>query len=384
MIPTLLRIGLLAILFTISACDSSQTPPHSDKASESQLADKKVLNAASLKMFEQGAAALNENLVQAKQLQQAINEFLAQPNEQTLAAAQAQWLTTQFSLRKFYFYRQLCINVPQLFTNFGTLSYRISTYPIQPGFMDTYGSWLYSGIVHDIGFPLTAESLGKQHGLTDPAEAVLGLHAIEFMLYNSGAPRLASDFVAASELSAADKERGFEKVEELPINRRRALLALQAEILVADLNALLSAWQAQTAESFYFRWMEADTKLLNPVIKTSLANALSTIILELSAIKQANTESAIVSPAIALASQELQKQFLQHAVASIHDNVDLYAQDNTEALRAHLRAANNLLAATVAEVSEENTQQEKPREENIWSAVYAEIKQANDGVLKGF
>lgn len=373
---SLLRFSLLSLIAFFSACDS-EPPTVPRESPEENAVQRKAFHNASMKMLEQGAAVLSENLAQARQLQQAITQFLAQPDSESLTQAQDQWLINHNTLRKFYFYRHIGLNAPDLFANFARLNHRISTYPIQPGFIDTYGPYRYSGIVHDIGFPLSKESLVNQHGLTDVAEAVLGLHAIEFMLYNSGASRATKDFVAQTELNEDHRERGFEKVEELPVNRRRALLALQAELLVEDFETLLSEWQAQTVESFYYRWMESDISELSEVVKNSTANALSTIILELSAIKLATDESDAESDTVSVnlirAPSGQQHEFINHAIVSIHANLDFFAAAQADEIRLYLQTA----------IDELNAQKQPGKASpELWKDIYSAIKQANDLALK--
>ena len=77
------------------------------------------------------------------------------------------------------------------------------------------------------------------------AEASLGFHVLEFLIWgenlNQQDERPPSDYFVITELNASEIEGGFE-LDQLSNNRRRQMLLLNIEALLADFNSSREIW----------------------------------------------------------------------------------------------------------------------------------------------
>ena len=205
-------------------------------------------------IWQQGLDALQNNQTQAEKLSNAIGVLLASPNQKNLTAARQQWrlsflayqqLAPFLSIRAGRVDARAHHSIPLTNSALNKLRewrFALAAWPLRPGYLDSYGVHLHSGIVNDIAFPITARHLRKQHGLTDSEEVILGLHAIEFMLWAGDSKTAVERFIKKTKVPLVLAQSGL-KQSELPNNRRRALIALQAQLFQQDLSALVGYWQ---------------------------------------------------------------------------------------------------------------------------------------------
>ncbi|MFT5083655.1 MAG: putative iron-regulated protein, partial [Lentisphaeria bacterium] len=194
------------LLLCLSSCDklglepkATNTPTNIDTLSDVEI------NQASEKLFAAGAQAIEETILSAKTLNEHVLAFLDQPQQGSLETAQESWLAVALAYQKFAYARQFGLLQPDIFAQLNKLDYHIGSYPIQPGFIDAFGPYKYSGLVFDAGLPITRESLAHQQGLTDIEEVVLGIYAIDFMLYNVDGRRRSEDYSASNTLTKAQR-----------------------------------------------------------------------------------------------------------------------------------------------------------------------------------
>lgn len=209
-------------------------------------------------LWQQGLKTLETVQSESALLQNKVNTLLDQPNDTTLSSAHAQWETT------FLLYQQL---LPFLFIEHASLTsslkewrLTLAAWPLQPGYLDSYGIYIHSGIVNDITLPITAESLRKQDGLTDPEEVTLGLYAIEYLLWGDKESSSPKRFFAQNKVPLVFEQAGL-KVNELPNNRRRQLLALQTKLFNDDLSLLKEYWQDKGLFGKLFTKLTVNEKL---------------------------------------------------------------------------------------------------------------------------
>ena len=253
-------LGSLSCLFALMTalllgCDSGDdsaiekpTTSHT-QVGEAQLseAERQRISAASLKAWKAADPVLTAAVDNAQQLHVAVNNLLKAPTAEALSAARHHWRETALTYQPFNLYGSLAELQPEQFHQLRQLIYAIAARPIQPGYLDNFGPYTYSGLVHDIGITISPETLREQHGMTDAQDAALGLYAVQFMLfgYSDAEPRQVADFVT-QELTAEQRQQGFNNEEELPENRRRQLVRTEAQLLVDDLQRLQQLWQLNT------------------------------------------------------------------------------------------------------------------------------------------
>jgi len=182
-----------------------------------------------------------------------IDDFLASTDETSLATARDGWQLAYNAYETTQLHRYFAAEVfsDDLLLQLGDLDYRLNQWPILPGYVDAVDNYPDSGLVFDTSVALVPDTLREIHGQFDLAEAALGFHVIEFLLWGenltAGGPRPASDFVAATSLNAEQIEFGF-TLEQLPNNRRRELLDLLAELINTDYQNAARLWSQGMGE----------------------------------------------------------------------------------------------------------------------------------------
>ncbi len=325
------------------------------------------------RLFESGKSAVTTSTASAKELQSGIKSFLSSPSDANLKKAQASWLKATLDYRKFYLFRHIGLVEPEKFSVLNRLDYQISGYPIQPGFIDAFGEYKYSGLVHDVSFPITPESLTHQHGLTDLADIVLGLHAIEFMLFNVGDKRNIEDFKAIPSLPPEMRERGFEKTTELPNNRRRDLLGQQSEILSVDLHKLDKHLLGKKSNAANTIFLSLGTLQQINTIHKAMESSLTNIMIEIGEFTQANDDGQQISTQIQIQDFKVKQRYLNAAINSVLQGTPLVVSSAGPAIQNALNKADNL--TKVSELGE------KP-ETDHWREVFSAMKDASDHLVQ--
>lgn len=210
---------------------ATQEDPTTDAASQAlrEVAEKQVAQAV------QSSLALRESVV----------ALLRAASMETLTGAQQAWRKAANDIESLHVFSLLGAPSNSAHPHLFNQQYNLAAWPIQPGYLDAYGDHPYSGLVYDVGIPLTTELLRGQHGLTSEGDASLGIYAIEFLLFGESNNRGPMLFQPITSLNEQHKAAGYEQVHELPRNRRRQLLQLQADLLAADLQQLQQYWQTQ-------------------------------------------------------------------------------------------------------------------------------------------
>ena len=150
----------------------------------------------------------------ARALQGAIAALLEEPTPETLAAAREAWISARpaYLRTEAFQYYAGPVDTPG-----GPLP-RLNAWPIDPAFLE--------GIIDDPAVPLNFRGLARLNQAEGPDKVTTGWHAIEFLLWGEAGDRPSSDFVAG----------------EPDNDRRRDYLAAVAQLLVNDINLLVSAW----------------------------------------------------------------------------------------------------------------------------------------------
>ncbi len=274
-----LLIGVL--IWGINACDQPSPLPTGGVAKTESAARSRVAEATRTAnpAWPLGEELLSEGTARATAFNKAINRLLDSPNIEHLEQAQQTWRETAAALEQFHLFSRLGVVAPQDFQKLVDLQYNLTAWPIQPGYLDSYGEHPYSGIVFDVGMPLTAEALREQHGMTDNSDAALGVYAIEFILFGEQNNRGPLLFQPITALNDQYKEDGYSSVDELPRNRRRELLRLQAQLLVEDVMRLQQEWTGNQAGQLRYKFeLLTPTQQADLLRKASLAMATEQLV----------------------------------------------------------------------------------------------------------
>jgi putative iron-regulated protein len=141
---------------------------------------------------------------------------------------------------------------------YNDLLIQLDSWPIEGGYIDYIPGYPFSGIVNDLTLNIDEKNIRSQHGFTDPTNASLGYHAIEFMFWGYQGKRTAHDFfpqentapvpINDAEESLHDDEHVIVDNEDLlhipqNHNRRRQYTKLLSEILQKDLHRVQRRWE---------------------------------------------------------------------------------------------------------------------------------------------
>ncbi len=198
----------------------------------------------------------------AKVMQNAINTFLANPNEATMKAAKEAWLVARnpySETEAFRFYEGPIDFVNEEQGTEGPEG-RLNAWPLNEAYIDYVRGNAASGIVQDASKPLTVSSIKGLNQASDEADVSTGYHAIEFLLWGQDLSlsgpgnRPASDYLAGN----------------LVNERRRVYLKTVTDVLVDDLAFLVKSW-APTEHSYAVVFSAMPQKEALAKILTSLA-----------------------------------------------------------------------------------------------------------------
>lgn len=156
---------------------------------------------------------------------------------------------------------------------YGDLLARLDSWPIEGGYIDYISGYPFSGIVNDLALDIDEKNIRAQHGFTDPTNASLGYHALEFMVWGEAGKRSAHDFFPqentapipindAEENLASDNERSSDDVlNPLHVtqnhNRRRQYTKLLSELLQKDLHRIQRRWEP--SNGYYSELLQRST-----------------------------------------------------------------------------------------------------------------------------
>ncbi|MFE8602129.1 imelysin family protein [Archangium violaceum] len=185
-------------------------------------------------VVERYAALVNENytdvVTKAKELQTAVNVFVADPTEAKLAAARNAWLAARPAYGQSEAFRFYGGPIDDEDTGPEGL---INAWPLDEAYIDSVRGAPEAGIINaTLEFPTLTEelltSLNERDGETNIAT---GYHAIEFLLWGQDESKTGPGNRPASDFETAPNA-----------DRRRQYLKLATELLVKDLESVQAQW----------------------------------------------------------------------------------------------------------------------------------------------
>ncbi|WP_374336387.1 imelysin family protein [Leeia sp.] len=179
----------------------------------------------------------------ARELQKAVDAFVAKPSADGLQAARKAWLAAREPYGQTEVYRFYGGPIDDAKDVEG----RLNSWPLDEVYIDMVKGKPNAGLINNPKIDLAAERLIKLNTKGGEANIVTGYHAVEFMLwgqdFNPQGPgdRAFTDFVDGQAKNA---------------DRRRQYLKVVTDQLVADLDYLTQSWQAGSADNFRSRFLK--------------------------------------------------------------------------------------------------------------------------------
>lgn len=174
-------------------------------------------------------ANYEDSLAAARKLQTAVKAFTAKPSQPTLTAARQAWLDA----REFYGQTEAFRFYGGPIDDEDGPEGQINAWPLDESYIDGVAGQPDAGLINDVKFVISKESLAEQNERGGEENVSTGWHAIEFLLWgqdlNDDGPgnRGFEDFVDGRKANA---------------DRRRQYLEVVTELLVDDLAFLAKAW----------------------------------------------------------------------------------------------------------------------------------------------
>jgi putative iron-regulated protein len=161
-------------------------------------------------------------------MQQAIIALLADPNQQTLTAARAAWI----SARAAYAQTEAFLFYAGPIDRQGGPVARINSWPVNEASLDYVEGNPDSGIVNDPSITINRATLARLNQAGDETNVTTGWHAIEFLLWGQDL-----DVAGPGSRPHTDYVPGQGNND-----RRREYLRVITQLLVNDLSTLVAAW----------------------------------------------------------------------------------------------------------------------------------------------
>ena len=233
-----LTFGFIGLLFV--GCSSDDDTPAEVIVDETIDRSTVLTNYADLVLANYQAA-----MVDAEALKVAIDAFVATPTEDNFNAAKEAWLTSRESYGPSEAFR--FANGPIDTGDTEEIEGYLNSWPLDEAYIDYVEGDLNAGIINDTdNFPsLTKELLTGENGNGGEENVAIGYHAIEFLLWGQ-------DLTAPSENLAGQRvytdfvDDGTAENQD----RRRAYLAIVADLLTDHLQVVVDEWTGAYKTTF--------------------------------------------------------------------------------------------------------------------------------------
>ncbi|GIL38218.1 imelysin family protein [Roseiterribacter gracilis] len=203
---------------------------------------------------------------ESERLKRAVDEFLKTPSDAALNEARAIWVNARPSWLRTLAFRFAQGPVDVVDAKAGSPARRIDAWPIDDSSIDYVEANPTAGLINDTKVALTRDELIKRSLAEGRSGAVLGWHAVEFLLWGQDMAPYAPGQRAYTDFLAGQVNN----------DRRRAYLKLATDQLVDDLKAVAAAWDAKAKQSYTARFLllsqrEALSNTLTGLARTAYA-----------------------------------------------------------------------------------------------------------------
>lgn len=183
-------------------------------------------------------ANYSDVLAGAQGLQSAVNGFLDQPTEESLAAAKQAWLDSRpaYGQSEAFRFQNGPIDFFDENTGAEGPEGRINAWPLNEAFIDYVEGNANAGLVNNTDIEITKDNLINNNTMSDESDVTTGYHAIEFLLWGQDfsttgpGTRSHEDYLAGDEIN----------------ERRRNYLKIVTDLLVEDIEVINQAWAPST------------------------------------------------------------------------------------------------------------------------------------------
>lgn len=251
------EIGVFGLFMACSSADDASVAPSDGLENAQPVVESYASNAF---------ANYSDALEGAKTLRSAIAAFTSAPSEATHRAAKEAWIAARKPYGPSEAYRFYSGPIDDEDPSHPGPEGDINSWPLDESFIDYTKDEPSAGLINDLSFSITKESIAKKNTEGGEANVSDGYHAIEFLLWGQDVD------------DPAQKTAGHRAFTDYTTatnaDRRKAYLTAVAELLVDDLQKVTDAWapnQDNYRKTFVTDPKKALTELLTGI--GSLANA---------------------------------------------------------------------------------------------------------------
>ncbi|HEY4344999.1 MAG TPA: imelysin family protein [Parvibaculum sp.] len=185
-------------------------------------------------------------------MQKAINAFLANPNDKTLAAARKSWLDAHivYSYTEAYRFYQGPIDFAKNKEGDEGPEGRLNAWPLNEAFIDYTKGDPKSGIINDTSIKISQKSIRDRDQVSDEADVTTGFHAVEFLLWGQDLSATGPGARPASDYKKGDAIK----------DRRRLYLTTVTDGIVEDLLWLSAQWDMNNGKVYVKDFVALDQR----------------------------------------------------------------------------------------------------------------------------
>jgi putative iron-regulated protein len=274
-----IRLILIVSLIHLAACSPKNEAPTDEQLNKVQIDSSAFAAQVGIVAY----TSLSNASQTAQTFDSKLSSFMYHPNPMSQTEIQQFWRLAYDSFLRSLIFSYLPIQDPPEWQSqrigYRHLLAQVDSWPIEGGYIDYIQGYPFSGIVNDLTLKIDESSVRSQHGFTDPTNASLGYHALEFMLWGNDGKRSARDFfpqentapipINDAEVSAEPRQvssndsshtsanqSSNDSLNESPViqaeaaeikpqnhNRRRQYAQLLIELLQKDLHRIQRRWE---------------------------------------------------------------------------------------------------------------------------------------------
>jgi putative iron-regulated protein len=198
-------------------------------------------------------ANYEDTLQAAQAMKRAIDAFLAAPSEQTQQAARKAWR----GAREFYGQTEAFRFYGGPIDDDAGPEGRLNAWPMDESYVDKVDGNDGAGLINDRDFAITKQSISEQNERGGEENIATGWHAIEFLLWGQDRSE-----TGPGDRSFTDFVDGQAGSTQNNADRRRQYLAVVTELLIDDLNTLVTAWRPGSKLNYRSRFVEGGQESL--------------------------------------------------------------------------------------------------------------------------
>ena len=250
----LLRLTLLLTAVLLTACDNQQettteapvvTVLPDDTSADDPSAFSNLITAQESyrdHLLALASVRYDITLDAVQKMNTDLSALAETPNDRTLEQARTSWRNAYTAYLQSLPSTSIPVDEPSDWKSAGltrsALTETINPWPLEPGYIDYYDGYPYTGSEKGTTHNLSEGSLQEQHRFADVSYVSLGFHVIEFLLWGENGQRPASDFNPATAKSATP-DRPVVKNQQ----RRAEYLRTAGQMLQKNLQRLQLRWQ---------------------------------------------------------------------------------------------------------------------------------------------